>query len=131
MNYLRATSIFCSSAAISIILIKSSTVHTTPKTAKKLLEIIDNGNLKLLNRGYPTYQSNQRKSRSMFVFHFCSLSVFSTFCRPFTKFKKHSKVSYTNSCSYLTKRPNKDNRDKKTKRIMMHLKVQGMAVSID
>ena len=58
-------------------LIKSSTVHTT--TDKKLLERIDEGNFKLPNNGYPTYQSNQRKSQSTLDLDFCSHSVFNYF----------------------------------------------------
>ena len=64
---------------ISILLIKSSTVPTIPKTAKKLLEIINDWNFKLLNNGYLTYQSNQYQSQSMLDLHFCSLSLFKYF----------------------------------------------------
>ena len=49
------------------------------KNGKKLLEIIDNGNFKLLKNGYPTYQSNQHQSQSMLDLHFCSLSIFKYF----------------------------------------------------
>ena len=45
---------------------------------EKLLEIIE-GKFKLLNNGYPTYQSNQHKSQSMLDLHFCSLSVLKHF----------------------------------------------------
>ena len=48
------------------------------KTAKKL-EMVDDGNFKLLNNGYPTYQSNQHQSKSMLELHFCSLSLFKYF----------------------------------------------------
>ena len=49
------------------------------KNGEKLLEIIDDGNFKLLNNGYSTFQSNRHKSQSMLDFHFCSLSVFKFF----------------------------------------------------
>ena len=41
------------------------------ENGKKLLELIDDGNFKLLNNGYPTYQCYHHKSQS-----FCSLSIF-------------------------------------------------------
>ena len=47
--------------------------------SEKLLEIIDDGNFKLLNNGSRTYQSNQHQSHSMLDLHFCSLSVFKDF----------------------------------------------------
>ena len=43
------------------------------------MEIIDEENFKLLNNGYPKYQSNQHKSQSMLDLHFCSLSVLKDF----------------------------------------------------
>ena len=46
---------------------------------KKLLEINDEGNFKLLNNGYPTSQPNQDKSQSMLDLYFCSLSVLKHF----------------------------------------------------
>ena len=49
------------------------------ENGKKLLEIIDDGNFKFLNSGYPIYQSNQRQSQSMLALHFCSLSIFKYF----------------------------------------------------
>ena len=49
------------------------------ENGEKLLEIIDEGNFKLLNNRYPTYQSNQHKSQSMLDLHFCSLSVLKHF----------------------------------------------------
>ena len=49
------------------------------KNGEKLLEMIDEGNFKLLNNDYPTYQSNQHKSQSMLDLHFCSLSVLKHF----------------------------------------------------
>ena len=52
--------------------------HNT-ENGEKVLEIIDEGNFKLLNNGYPTYQSNQHKSQSMLDLHFCSLSVLKRF----------------------------------------------------
>ena len=49
------------------------------ENCKKLLEMIDEGNFKLLNNGYPTYQSIQHKSQSMLDLHFCILSVLKHF----------------------------------------------------
>ena len=49
------------------------------ENGEKLLEIIDEGKVNLLNNGYPTYQSNQHKSQSMLDLHFCSLSVLQHF----------------------------------------------------
>ena len=49
------------------------------ESSEKLPEIIDDGNFKLLNNGYPTFQSNQHKSQSKLDLHFCSLSVFNNF----------------------------------------------------
>ena len=46
------------------------------KNGEKLLEIIDDGNFKLLNNGYAIFQSSQNKSQSMLDLYFCSLSVF-------------------------------------------------------
>ena len=45
------------------------------ENSEKLLEKIDDRNFKLLNNGYPTFQSNQHKSQSVLDLHFCSLSV--------------------------------------------------------
>ena len=64
---------------ISFLLIKSSIVHTRTENGEKLLEIIDEGNFKLLNNGYPTYQSNQHKSQGMLDLLFGSLSVLKHF----------------------------------------------------
>ena len=49
------------------------------ENGQKLLEIIDDGNFKLLKNSYPTYQSNQHQSQSMIDLPFCSLSVFKYF----------------------------------------------------
>ena len=49
------------------------------ENVEKLLKLIDDGNLKLLNNGYPTYQSKQHKRQSMLDLNFCSLSVFKYF----------------------------------------------------
>ena len=49
------------------------------ENGEKLPEINDDGNFKLLNNSYPTYQSNQHKSQSMLDLHFCSLSVIKLF----------------------------------------------------
>ena len=49
------------------------------ENGEKLLEIIDDGNFKLLNNGYPTYQSSQHQSQSMLDLHFCSLSIIKYF----------------------------------------------------
>ena len=49
------------------------------KNGEKRPEIIDDRNFKLLNNGYPTYQSNQHQSQSMLDLYFCSLSIIKYF----------------------------------------------------
>ena len=111
------------------------------ENVEKLLEVIDDGNFKLLRNGYPTYQSNEHQSQSMLDLHFCSLSVFKYFDSfqvledfgriltslklkipteinlqdevNFQKFRRHAKVYYKHSCLYPPNPnyPNKDNRN--------------------
>ena len=49
------------------------------ENGKKLLEMIDDGNFKQLNNGYPTYHSNQHQSQSMLDLLFWSRSIFKYF----------------------------------------------------
>ena len=46
---------------------------------EKLLDIIDEGNFKLLNNGYDTYQSFDGKSKNMLDLHFCDKTFFAHF----------------------------------------------------
>ena len=65
---------------------------------RKLLDIIDDGNLKLWNNGRPNYQSNHYESKNMLNLRLCNLSVF----KYFDNFQVSGKTGSNHSATFIT-----------------------------